>query len=395
VRWAYALAATLLVGITVAVPATAQAAPDGCIAPVGVYTEDTPWPQRLLDPGRAWAFTQGRGITVAVLGTGVDATNPQFGPGQVIAGQDLINSGRSVTTDCDGRGTFAAGIIAGRGSGTTTFVGVAPQAAILAIRYTQTTQQGNSAADPNQLAAAIRSAVAAKVRVICVVAPSTTDSQQLRDAVGAAVAADIVVVAPAATTDFHNQNGTAYPAMDDRVLAVAPIGPDGAPASAVSGDHIDLAAPGKSLVSLAGGSGAKLGHVWPVDDPAFAAAYVAGTVALVRAQRTGLTAAAVINRVEMTASRTAANGRDNQLGWGVVNPYGAVTTEGIENNPSRANPGPGGPIVAASAAPVVDEQGLVATYLAIAGLVVAFGCMVAVFVVRQGRARGWRPGLRR
>src|SRR6476469_4092469 len=90
--------------------------------PAGVYRDAAGWAQRLTDPARIWPLTNGAGALVAVLGTGVDAGNTQFARGQVVAGSD--------GDDCDGRGTFAAGIVAARPNPSTTFTGMAPGASV-------------------------------------------------------------------------------------------------------------------------------------------------------------------------------------------------------------------------------------------------------------------------
>ncbi|HYQ66643.1 MAG TPA: peptidase S8, partial [Actinophytocola sp.] len=104
------------IGVLMAVtPPAAAAAVRQCAVPAGVYRDAAGWAQRLTDPARIWPLTNGAGALVAVLGTGVDAGNTQFARGQVVAGSD--------GDDCDGRGTFAAGIVAARPNPSTTFTG--------------------------------------------------------------------------------------------------------------------------------------------------------------------------------------------------------------------------------------------------------------------------------
>jgi membrane-anchored mycosin MYCP len=380
---------------TLATMGPATAAPSrpaaGCAQPTGVYADETPWPQKLLDPARVWPLTAGAGVSVAVLGAGVDANNAQFAQGQVRAGIDLTGARQPATTDCDGRGTFAAGIIAARVSTATIFSGVAPDARIIPIRYTHTAQQGAATSDPNLLAAAIQSAVGAGAKVICVVAPSATDSPALHAAVAKARAADAVVVSPVATAQSSNGAPT-YPTTDDLVLSVAAIGADGGAVSTQTGDYVDVAGPGKGLVGLAAGTGRKLGHVWPVDDPAFAAAYVAGVIALVRSYRPNLSAAQVVQRIERTATRTAAGARDPRLGWGVVDAYAAVSAEGMDGATSAVATAPQRVQPARVAAMTRQDEATAAT--AIGGLVLSVTLALGVAVIRRGRSRGWRSARR-
>jgi membrane-anchored mycosin MYCP len=396
VRRAAAVLAVGLMGASLAVaPAGVAVAAPGCAKPNGVYTNAAPWQQRLLDPARVWPLSNGTGVTVAVLGTGVDAANPQFSKSQVTAGTDVSGAGATTipaTTDCDGRGTFAAGIVGAQPSEATTFAGMAPGVKLLPIRYTQATDQGANAADPVRLAAAIRSAVTAGARVICVVVPATVDNPALRDAVTQALAADAVVVS--AAVGQPNAGGRSYPTADPRVLSVAAIAQDGSVVSTEEGDYIDLSAPGKGLVSLGAGT-SQPGHAYPVDDAGQAAAFVAGAVALVRAYRPGLRANEVVSRIQRTASGTPVGGRSDRLGYGVVNPYAAVTAEGIDA-PSASPARNAAPAPVAGAQPP-RQTARDRTAVAFAGISLLLGILLAsgAYVLRRGRSRAWRPGLRK
>ena len=87
--------------------------------------------QRMLDPSAAWRFSRGDGQLVAVLDTGV-RPGPRL-PG-VQPGGDYIESTDGLT-DCDGRGTAVAGLIAGQ-PGDDGFAGIAPAARLVSLRVT-------------------------------------------------------------------------------------------------------------------------------------------------------------------------------------------------------------------------------------------------------------------
>jgi hypothetical protein len=351
-----------------------------------------PWAQRLLNPASVWPLTTGRGVLVAVLGTGVDRTNAQFGADQVADGTDVAGPGFPSTMDCDGRGTFAAGLIAARADPRTTFVGLAPGVRVLPVRYVQATRGGTGTVDPDLLAKAIQAAVQAHAGVICVVVPAATDSPKLRDAVAAAHAADALVVSPATAGQNAGAgaSGVSYPTATPGVLAVGAVGQGGAAVSAESGGYLALAAPGQRLVSTAPGTGGGLGHIGPIDDVAFAAAFVAGTAALVRAYRPGLTADQVATRLERTADHpAAAGGRDPHLGWGMVNPYAAVATEGADASASAVA---ARTVAAARPAAATGGSGRRAAGLALILVTLAGVVALGAVVRRRGRARGWRSG---
>jgi hypothetical protein len=402
IRLLTAIALTVVVQPALAVPAQAartvhvSAAQDGggrCATGARSFDEQPPWPQRLLAPTEVWPLTRGAGVRVGIVGTGVDARHPQFGAGRVGTGSDVLAVPSSARRDCDGRGTFAAGIIAARPAAATTFAGIAPEATIVPIRATGSPEQ---AADPDALARAIDAAVSAGAEVICVVTPAVFGSDTLTRAVERASAADAVVVAPVAVPGQAPQtpDGSAagprgpasFPAADGRVLAVGAIDATGA-ATTPAVDRVDVAAPGRALVGPAPGAADRAGHIWPVDDDAMAAAYAAGVVVLVRAYRPELTARQVIDRVTRTADRAAGAGRDARLGWGVVDLAAAVTAEGVEK--PRGEPGPGGDVRLATAGRD-SGAGQLPAGAALLGLALAVLIAVGTGVVRRGRTRGWR-----
>lgn len=103
----------------------------------------------LVGAPRVWQRTdgagrdiRGQGITVAVVDTGVDYTNPSlgggFGPGRkVVAGYDFVNDDADPMDD-NGHGTHVAGIVAGNG----TVTGVAPEAELTAYKVLDGTGAG-------------------------------------------------------------------------------------------------------------------------------------------------------------------------------------------------------------------------------------------------------------
>ncbi|HEV7710953.1 MAG TPA: S8 family serine peptidase, partial [Asanoa sp.] len=86
-----------------------------------------------------WPRTQGEGVIVAVLDTGVQANLKDFRGGVVLPGADFAGAGTDGRVDMDpnldavaGHGTGMASLIASQGTGTG-FLGVAPKAKILSV----------------------------------------------------------------------------------------------------------------------------------------------------------------------------------------------------------------------------------------------------------------------
>ncbi|MHA3703173.1 S8 family serine peptidase [Jatrophihabitans sp. YIM 134969] len=395
VRILRAAAALGLAATVIGTPVHALAAA-GCSKPTGVYTGTTAWSQALLQPARVWPVASGAGQTVAVISSGIDRSNPQFAPNQIRAGADVLPTGQSDPfTDCDGRGTFAAGIVAARPDDGTTFAGVAPDASLLAIRDIQATGDAAEGAGPlpDLLAAAITTAIDQKATVVLIGVPTPQDSPALRAAVTAARSAGIVVVSPATQTQA---GAVSYPTAYPGVIGVGAIDRAGAPAADESGDYISLAAPGSQLVSTAAGAAGKLGHAYPVDDPSFAAAYVAGAVAVLRSARPELTPDQVAAQLTFTADHPP-NGRDPRLGWGTVDLVAAVTAElpatiaspgatGASTAPTRTA------IAALAAPPATPAPDRTAGVLALSGVAGAVVVCIVAVTIRHGRRRRWKPG---
>lgn len=250
-----------------------------------------PWAQRVLGLAEAGLLTEGAGVMVGVVDTGVSAK------AAALSGRVTVQPGAG--SDCVGHGTFVAGLIAAAPRSGVGFAGVAPGARIFAARGTDAT--GN--ADAKTVARGIRAAVDAGCRVVTVSAALAHNDSSLASAVRYAGAHDVLLVAPAVPDDTSSvQDETAsptrfWPAAAPAVVSVVDFGADGKrPDGALEPADPDLAAPG-DLVSGIGPSGH--GH-FVGSGASFAAAYVAGAAALVRAYHPDLTAAQTADRLERT-----------------------------------------------------------------------------------------------
>jgi thermitase len=114
-----------------------------------------------LDVLPVWQRTQGAGVTVAVLDTGVDPRQTDFGP-NLLLGWNVFD-GNPDTTDSAGHGTLLASIIAAA-AGNGGYVGIAPQAKILPIKMMGGT--GGGTWSDTAPARAIRYAIAHGARVL-------------------------------------------------------------------------------------------------------------------------------------------------------------------------------------------------------------------------------------
>jgi type VII secretion-associated serine protease mycosin len=278
--------------------------------------------QWYLDPmkiAEAHRITQGKGVVVAVVDAGVDATHPDL-RGQVLAGHGVNKSaapdGRRDDAE-NGHGTAMAGLIAGRGGGTMHQLGIAPAAKILPI---------SMGADSNStdMTVAIRWAADAGADIINVSFAVASPDPDLTDAVRYALSKDAVVVASAGNVDEGDRQVTP-PANIPGVIAVS--GTDkrgGFSRGSVQGPETVLAAPMDDIIAPAPKAVSPNGYT-VASGTSSSAALVSGVVALVRARYPKLDAANVVNRLIRTARDAGPAGRDPQFGFGAVDPVAALT----------------------------------------------------------------------
>ncbi|WP_238006622.1 type VII secretion-associated serine protease mycosin [Dactylosporangium sp. AC04546] len=373
-RWTARVLTVALLGVAApALPVLDGVAVAACGPSFSDQLTDTPWPLARLHPEAAWPLTTGAGVTVAVIDNGVSTLHPSL-KGQVLPGKNYVATGAA---DCDlvAHGTFVAGIIAGLRLPNTGFHGVAPGAKILPIRVVEDDQKSHDTNLPNVIADAINFAVDSNAAVINL-SLVTQNTPQLAAAVARAVSRNVIVVA-AAGNDGATQTGNqpAYPAAYDGVIAVAGVDEnDKHVATSTTGDFVDVAAPGVRIQGPApqgGGFGLRSGG-----GTSFAAPYVAGTAALLRAYYPNATAKEITDRITATADHPPA-GRDQEVGYGVVNPYRAVAT--IQDGPAAAppaasraaglNPNPAGTTDSHQAAIWTTLGALLLTALVWAGLI--------------------------
>ena len=121
--------------------------------------------------------------------------------------------------------------------------------------------------------------------------------------------------------------------FSDYVLSVSATDSAGAPltgqAASLHGPWVGLAAPGTDIVGLSTSGQLINGSIEndalkPIAGSSFAAAFVSGIAALVRAKYPELSAHQVIRRLQATA-HPPAGGRDSVVGYGVVDPVAALT----------------------------------------------------------------------
>jgi len=332
-----------------ATPSARTADTPECSDGTGTKIPAAPPALAALQTQLAWGVTRGQGVVVAVVDSGVDLGNPHLAGGALAGGVDLVGDGKGSNgfADLEGHGTAVAGQIAARRIDGSGVEGLAPEARILSIRVFASSddQAVKAGLGPtiDRIAQGIRVAADAHAQVINVSLSTSADAPQLRDAVAYAADHGSLVVASSGNTDSTlsvdktDDPGPRYPAGDPGALGVAAVDAVGdASAASVHGPHVAIAAPGSQILTTAR---AGIDCVYAGDAPAtsFATAYVSACAALVAAAHPDETPAQWAYRLEATAVRPIPGRRDDDVGWGVVQPYDAMTLvpgPGIAGPPS-------------------------------------------------------------
>ncbi|WP_225845875.1 type VII secretion-associated serine protease mycosin [Streptomyces sp. HPF1205] len=313
-----ALAASVLPIALATPPASADAA------------RQADWALAALHAQTAWRTTQGKGVTVAVLDTGVDGTHPDL-VGQVLPGKDEVGFGAGRGDPYWAKhGTGMAAIIAGHGhgpGGSAGVLGLAPQARILPVRVILEDKDSQRArartSRGNALPDGIRWAVDHGADVInlslgddsATAAPVADED----DAIQYALSKGVVVVASAGNGG-QAADRSSYPAAYPGVIAVAAVDRYGKYASfSTHRWYASVAAPGVDVV---------------IADPdrtyyqgwgtSAASAYVSGAVALIRSAHPRLSPAQIKRLLEDTTRHKPAGGRNDEVGTGMIDPAAAL-----------------------------------------------------------------------
>ena len=390
-RWPRLAAAVVAVFAVLVAPAPAQAAVcDTAPAKAPVF-KGTPAEDAVYAPDRLAPLATGKGIRVAVIDSGVDATHPQL-RGQVLSGADFLHNDPNGRQDCVGHGTAVASLIAAAPAADTGFQGLAPGARIVPIRISEQTEiDGKAVGDrgsPAQFAEAIDFAVQqAHVQVINLSLVMTSENSLVDAAVRRAIDAGVVVVAAAGNHGEDGDNIKTWPAAIPGVIAVAAVGPDGTRAAfSQRGDFLAISAYGVNVTVANRGSGNIADQ-----GTSFSAPFVAATAALLLQRFPGIGPDAVLRRLQATAD--PAPGGPNEYGAGLLNPYRALTeTLGPATRapvaPQVMHPNDPG---AAALADRREHSQQMALWFAAAGAGLVVLLAAAALIVRRGRDRGWRP----
>ncbi|MFE0463259.1 S8 family serine peptidase [Kitasatospora sp. NPDC058965] len=343
---------------------------------------------------KVWPVSQGEGVTVAVIDTGVLADHQDLA-GQVVPGADFSGGQSDGRVDSLGHGTAMASLIAGHGHGEQAgIMGLAPKAKILPIKLNLSEVGDVRAGGDDRFAEALRYAVDHGAKVVNLsISGAMRTNRDDRAAVDYALTNDVVLVAASGNLG----SVVAYPAAFPGVVSVGAIDRQGAVwEKSDQGPELSLVAPGVGIYD-AGAKSTSDYHT--ADGTSDATAYVSAIAALVRAKYPALSAGQVIRRMISTAAAPPDGSAtpNDRYGYGIASPSKSLAPnpgvdDGPRDNPLLARVESQGAPESVVPAPVVGAGqqggggGTPVWLYAAAAVVAALVAAGVAFLVRRGRA---------
>jgi serine protease len=290
---------------------------------------------------KAWAIETGDpNVTIAVLDTGVAYEDygdykraPDLAQTRFVPGYDFVN-GDEHPNDDNGHGTHVAGTIAQSTNNKLGVAGVAFGCSVMPVKVID----ANGLGDYFTITEGIYFAIDHGARVINLSAGGRGPSMTLEEALKSAYQRGVTIVCSAGN-DYQNGNPVVYPAAyDSYCVAVGATRYDNlrAPYSS-TGPHLDVVAPGGDMTVDQNADGYPDGIVqqtFSMDPTSFAYYFLQGT-SMAAPHVSGLAGLLISHGVtgpenvrqaiERTARDLGTPGRDEEYGWGLIDPNAALT----------------------------------------------------------------------
>jgi subtilisin len=255
---------------------------------------------------QAWGCSQGKGIAVAILDTGVDGAHPDLAANY--KGGVSFVAGEPTPEDFNGHGTHCAGTVAAPSNGAGV-IGVAPAASIYAVKVLA----GDGSGDWSNLIAGIDWSIRNKMRVLSMSLGGGGAPNALRTVCRAAWNRGLLLVA-AAGNSGPGGDTVEFPAKYPTVIAVSAINSANVIADFSSrGEEVEICAPGVNILSTLPG-----GTYGRNSGTSMACPHVSGVAALAWGGHRYADNVRIRRLLAWRADPLGRPGRDNLYGYGRV-----------------------------------------------------------------------------
>jgi pentapeptide MXKDX repeat protein len=281
---------------------------DATLAARGNAGDSSQYVVNKLRLGEAHRVATGSNVLVAVIDSAIDIRHPDLA-GAVV--EQFSAVGRPEKPHVHGTGMVGAIAAHSR------LLGVAPKARILAVQAFSADSRQSPEATTRHIIAGLEWAISKGARVINMSFAGPYDPM-LQLAMKNAYAKGVVLIAAAGNAGAKSP--PLYPAADPHVIAVTATDQnDQLFGGANQGPHVAVAAPGVDITVPAPSDAYQV-----TTGTSVAAAHVSGVAALLVERHPSVDAATILEVLTASAKRLGAKGRDDQFGWGLVDPASAL-----------------------------------------------------------------------
>jgi serine protease len=276
------------------------------------------WHLHNINVEQAWETNRGKGVTVAVIDTGVTKT-PDMNKTEFVGGYDFVNN-KPEADDDNGHGTHVAGSVAQSTNNGIGVAGVAYEAKIMPLKVLSAEGSGTT----TDIAEAIRFAADKGAGVINMSLGGGGESAVMKEAIDYAHSKGVVIVAAAGN---ENTGSASYPARYNHVIGVAAFDAQGQKAEFSNfGAGVDIAAPGgghgsrvwQETIDPDGGGAQIIG----LQGTSMASPHVAGVAAMVKSS--GVNDPDQVEQVLLKSVRSVGEDPLNHYGAGQLDAAEAV-----------------------------------------------------------------------
>jgi thermitase len=261
----------------------------------------------------AWNTTQGAGITIAILDSGVDTGHPDLAA-NMLAGYNFVDNNTNVADVC-GHGTAVAGSAAAVSNNSQGVAGVAGQAKILPVRIAAADASGGCTAYVSTIVSGITYAADRGARIVNLSYGPLVGSAAIQNAASYLKSKGGLLFVSAGNSGAD----LATTPTSTMVVVSATDAGDSRTSWSNFGSAVTLAAPGAGIWTTSRG-----GSYGTWNGTSFSAPVAAGVGALVMAANPKLDNQTVENLLYSTATDLGAAGRDTNFGYGRVDAAAAV-----------------------------------------------------------------------
>jgi len=282
--------------------------------------ETIPTGVQQVNAPQAWGYSQGKGIRVAVVDTGIDFNHPDL-HANYVGGTSFV-PGAATPMDDHGHGTHCAGTIAAAVNGSDV-VGVAPAASLYAVKVLDHTGSGQF----SWIIAGIDWCIQNRIHVLSMSLGGSSAPTALETMCNTAWSKGVLLVAAAGNANQQTPvppaaSNVGFPGKYRNVIAVSAIDSSNVIAPFSSrGPEVDLCAPGVNVLSdkLGGGTTTMSGT-------SMACPHVSGVAAVAWGSHRFSNNEEIWNLLASTVDNLGVPGWDPLFGYGRVNALAAAAT---------------------------------------------------------------------